>query len=620
MSTESDPVEANKVSPTTSWRKLKAKLVDWLGLGGRVKQALTEWAPTGNLQDAIQSIREHFVICAVLSAGINILYLAPSLYMLQVYDRVLVSGSMLTLVFLSLVGLLALLTLAALDGLRSKILSRMGLRLDLRLARLVMQSGLDARGQGRNDVTAVRDLDTVRQTISSNAATTLMDLPWTPIYLLVAYIVHPLIFITAFVGMLILLGLTIWNDRASRKSLKLVAETAPRFYNAAEADLRVAESVRAMGLQPALVSRRVRERENLVAAQMQAAFVSANFTSVTKFVRLVLQSAALGIGAYLALRHEMSPGAIIAGTILTTRAFGPIEQVVGAWRQFSQAFFSYRNLQKLLAAGAARQERTRLPAPRGRLALENVGARPPGTERPSLANVTLQIEPGEVVGVIGPSGAGKSTLARVCANATLPIAGAIRIDGAKMTDWQPEELAEYIGYLPQSVDLMMGTVGENISRFGGDAGMPRDLLGERIVEAAKAAGAHDMILRLPQGYDTPLGPGGAGVSAGQAQRIALARALYGAPILLVLDEPNAHLDSEGEAALTQALRSAKARGAICIVVAHRAGVMSAADKILVLQDGRVADFGPRDQIASKLAVAAGVRPAVAPTANAGERG
>jgi ATP-binding cassette subfamily C protein len=560
-------------------------------------------SPHETMQSAMRAISGHVGLVFALSAAINILYLAPSIYMLQVYDRVLVSSSILTLIFLSLALAITLAALSGLDGLRARILSRMGLRLDLRLSGMLIGHSVDARGRGRTDVTAMRDLDTLRQTLASPASATIMDLPWTPLYILVCFVVHFWVGMAALGGTAILLGLAFFNERASRDSLKVVAEHAPAYFNALEADMRVADTARAIGLREPLIRRRSSERVRFLRAQMESAFVAARYSSLTKFFRLALQSGVLGLGAYLAIKQEITPGAIIACTILTTRAMAPIEQIIGAWRQVSQGRSAFLNLEKQLSETEAPRERTALPAPNGPISVEGVTAKPPGAERPSLFQITLRANPGDIVGIVGPSGAGKSTLARVLGNAAIPEQGHVRIDGARYADWDPDLLSAHIGYLPQNVDLMNGTVAENISRFARDRGRDAADVSAEVIRAAKAAGAHDMILRLPMAYETPIGAGGRGLSSGQSQRVGLARALFGAPRVLVLDEPNAHLDAEGEAALVDALLEAKGRGAISFVVAHRAGLINVADKLLVLNEGRLVQYGPREQVAAALASA-----------------
>jgi ATP-binding cassette subfamily C protein len=369
-------------------------------------------------------------------------------------------------------------------------------------------------------------------------------------------------------------------------------------YNLHAADSAQGDTARALGMQASLVRRQLGARQTMSDATHKAGRSGAVFASSTKFIRLLLQSASLGLGAYLALQQEISAGGIIAASILAARAFAPLELIVGAWRQFEQGRGAWRVLTAVLKTQEERREHTELPAPRAHLALENVGVRSPAGDRVLLMGVSFRVEPGMIVGVIGPSGAGKTTLMRAVSGAAAPDMGAVRLDNAKLSDWPPEALGRQIGYLPQEVGLFAGTIGENISRFeDGDQGD----IDVAIIAAAKAAGVHELILTLPQGYDTEIGPGGRGLSAGQAQRVALARALYRDPVLLVLDEPNAHLDQDGETALIAALKAARDRRASALVVAHRSGLMNIADALLVIRDGRLDMYGPREQVLAKLA-------------------
>ncbi len=405
----------------------------------------------------------------------------------------------------------------------------------------------------------------------------------------------------ALAGAVAIFGVALINERATRGSLTQLSGRAANFYLAHDTDLNAAETIHALGASGKLRHRRAEVRANYVEAQTSSAFAGAGFSAGTKAFRMFLQSAALGLGAYLAVNHEITGGAIIAATILTARAFSPVEQIVGGWRQIGQAAAAFGALRALFADVKAQRPRTPLPAPTGRIQLEQVSALAPDGRTMSLQNASFATGPGEIVGIIGPSGAGKTTLARVLANAAVVKAGAVRIDGARYADWDEDALAAHIGYLPQRIDLFDGTVAENIASFAPRTDAVGDPIGPKVVEAAMLAGAHEMILRLPNGYETELGPSGAGISPGQAQRIALARALFRNPCLVVLDEPNSHLDADGEIALVKALEAVRARGGLVFVVAHRAGVINVADKILVLQEGRIVDFGPRSAVLAKLA-------------------
>jgi len=567
------------------------------------------------------AVRTHMGLAMLFSGAINVLYLAPSLYMMQVYDRVLNSGGLTTLLFLSLVVVAATATLAAIDAVRGRLMGRLSLRFERLLAEPLLTASLRFAGRQSSDRPSanVRDLDTFRNGVAGPAVAALMDLPWTPLYIFICFMLHPWIGFLAVGGSILIFLVAYANERAARASIETASTKAPQFYGAFEADLRAAESARALGLESAIVTRRLKDRVDLVDAQTDGVMKSAGYSSITKFLRLALQSAALGLGAYLAVHQQISPGSIIAATILTTRAFTPVQSVVGGWRQIVQTFTAYRSLATLLDTAPSETARTTLPDPRGAIQLIGVAASPLGVQRPTIVNVTFAAAPGEIIGIVGPSGAGKSTLARVLANASAPLAGVIRIDGASYADWSPQALARHIGYLPQSVDLFAGSIAENISGFALDNGADSELTAQQVVEAAKAAGSHDMILSLPQGYDTVLGLGGRGLSLGQSQRVALARALFGKPVLLVFDEPNAHLDADGEAALVAALKAAKARGAVAFVVAHRAGIMSVADKLMVLRNGQLVEHGARDEVTAKLAVAAGASPMAAPHSGQGRK-
>lgn len=575
--------------------------------------------PRSLLKNAQDAVRGHLALVFWFSAAINLLYLAPSIYMMQVYDRVLPTAGLLTLVFLSIVLVMSLAVMAALDALRARVLARASLRVERIASAAVISRSMALRRAGNPVVPGVRELDTLRGGLSSPAAIGLADLPWTPIYVLVAFMLHPIIGCLALVGAAIIFGLALANERAQRAGMETMTAKAPLFYAAHESDMQAAETLHAIGAERAMLARRLRAREELIEAQNAVAFRNAAFSSGTKAARLLLQSTALCVGAYLVVNRQMSAGSIMAASILTARAYAPLEQIVGGWRQLAQSLAAYRSLQKLFANSPESMARTPLPAPKGRIVLEQVAAAPPGRKSPAIQGVSMVAESGQIIGVVGESGAGKSTLARVLANAAPLMNGSVRIDGARYCDWDSNALASHIGYLPQRVDLCDGTVAENISCFAAERGESAEQVGQQVVAAAMLAGAHDLILSLPRGYDTPLGLGGAGVSPGQAQRIALARALYGEPRVLVLDEPNAHLDAEGELALVDALNAVKARGGVAFVIAHRAGVLGIADMLAIVSQGRLVEYGPRAAVQQQIADAQKTRNNVVPMREAATR-
>lgn len=553
-------------------------------------------------RDAIGAIRRHLVFAAVFSALVNILYLSPTLYMLQIYDRVLPTGGELTLVFVTLVIFLALAVLAMLDNLRTRLLVRGGMALDQRFAGEVMARQMAARLEGGQPraFQAMRDFDLVRQTLSGAPTIALFDAPWTPVYMLFCFVLHPALGMLTLIGGVVLTGLAILNERATKARLQKAQEVSSKAYQAQEAVASQGEVVRALGMRQALINRQLSDRGQALSMQAQAQFTGGMYSGAIKFFRLFLQSLALGLGAWLAIERQISAGAVIAASVLLSRALQPIEQLVGSWATIVAARGAYDHLVQLFAEMPAEQPRTQLPAPSGALEIERVGVRAPGRQDVILKGVSMKVEPGEIVGLMGPSGAGKSTLARVAAGALTPEVGAVRIDSADVKDWETERLARHVGYLPQDSGLLNGTVKDNISRFEGWRGVESDEVDELTVRAAKAAGVHELILRLPEGYDTMLGLGGRGVSAGQAQRIALARALYRDPHILILDEPNSSLDADGETALLKAMKVARERGAAVLLVAHRSGVLSIADKLALLRDGVLDAFGPREEVVARL--------------------
>lgn len=550
------------------------------------------------LAAALRTCRRHILIAAGFSALVNILYLAPTLYMLQIYDRVLPTSGILTLVFLTVAVVFALATLAMLDSLRQRILVRLGLRLDRQLAAEVLTRLTGGLGSAVNPRLrqAMREFDAFRGVVAGPAALAILDAPWTPIYLALCFVLHPLLGAMSAIGALALLILAVLNERATRDKLEALHEASAQAYAAQEAITTHGGLVRALGMREPLIVRQLLERRAAVGLQAEAQFTGGVYSGLIRFLRLALQSLALGTGAWLAVRHEISAGGVIAASILLSRSLQPIEQIVGAWKGVIQARDGFRTLVELFQQAPVTTPRTRLPAPKGHLRAEQASVRTPDGAGMILRGVSFDLNPGEIIGVVGPSGAGKTTLARVLVGALTPDHGCVRIDGADLADWQHERLAAHIGYLPQNCGLFAGTVKENIARFASILESDPREIDEHTVAAATAAGAHEMILRLPEAYETQLGAGGGGLSAGQAQRLVLARALYGDPRIFVLDEPNSNLDSEGETALERAIAAQKARGAALVVIAHRLNILGVADKLLVLRDGAVDLYGPRRDV------------------------
>jgi PrtD family type I secretion system ABC transporter len=553
------------------------------------------------LEAALKECRRHIGAAAFFSALVNLLYLAPSIYMLQVYDRVVPTQGQLTLVYLTLIVAFALASLAALEMVRSRLLVLAAMRLD-RLMTSDILGRLMAQARPANTAQAMREFDGLRAALSGPAALAFMDAPWTPIYVIVAFMIHPALGALTIVGGVLLFGLAMFNERATKPGLMKAQQANAAAYASQESAAMNGEVVRALGMRRAVVARHLEERSVGQSLQTEAQFKGGRFSALTKFFRLFLQSAALGLGAYLAIKGEISSGAIIASSILLSRALQPVEQLVGGWTQVIQARGALNTLGDLFDKTQPLDiDRTKLPTPMGAIELDRVVVRAPGRDELVLKAVSMKMAPGESLGVVGASGAGKTTLARIIAGALAPDAGTVRMDGANYTDWDADLMADHVGYLPQDPSLLSGSVKDNISRFAAWRGMAPEKVDQLAINAATLAGVHDLILKLPKGYDTPLAPGGRGLSAGQAQRVALARALFGDPTLLILDEPNSALDAEGEASLLRAIHSAKARGATILIVAHRTGILAGVDRLMVMRDGAIERLGPREEVLAKLA-------------------
>ena len=546
------------------------------------------------LADAVESCRPHLVAAAVFSFFLNLLFLAPAIYMLQVYDRVVATGGKTTLLFITLALAIALVTMSALDAIRARLLVKASLRLDAMLAPRILNRMMATGSSG--SIQAMRDFDTVRQTVGSPVIAALFDVPWFPIFLLVAFLLHFWLGVMALVAAAVLLFVAWRNQLATNEAIQSATQAMASSQQAAQTVALNSDVVRALGMSGAMVERQLAHRQMALTEFAGAHFAGSRYAATSRFLRLFVQSASLGLGALLAIAGYVSAGAIIAASIVISRALQPVDALIGGWTSLTGARAALARLADVMAGGPADRIYTRLPDPQGHLDVEQVGVRGPDGNA-ILFGVSFQVKPGEFLGIIGPSGAGKTTLAKVISGATPADAGTIRVDGAKLSDWDQDELARHIGFLPQEGTLFEGTVKENISRFD----RIRPSIDEDVVAAAKQAGVHELILKLPHGYDTRLGPLGHGLSAGQAQRVALARALYGDPAILILDEPNAFLDGEGEEALLRSIEAALRRKAAVIMIAHRRSVLKGATHLLVLEGGRPKLAGPAKEVAARLA-------------------
>ncbi|MBJ7409821.1 MAG: type I secretion system permease/ATPase [Phenylobacterium sp.] len=561
-----------------------------------------------------RALREGYKPAAVafgFSLVSNLLYLALPLYTYQVYGRVMVSQNQATLWMLTLVTLFVFFISGAIDDLRARILINYGVALDQRVSGRVFTSLFDAavRGNWSARAQALRDLDQFRQALTGVAAAAFMDVPWMPVFMIVLFIIDPLVGVVTIVGAAVLLGLAVAQARATQSALKEANDAALKSYGFTDAALRNGEVVRAMGMLPTIGQAWARHRAVTIERGAAAAEASNFYTDLIKAVRMGIQVLVIAIGAYLILKGEIHSGMLFANMILASRALQPIEKIVGSWDPLNNMYRAYERLNTLLAGAEPPAIATALPRPLGKLSAEGVNFAPMGAQRLVLTNVNFSLDPNEVLGVIGPSGAGKSTLARLLVGIWKPMNGVVRLDGADVFTWDRADFGKYVGYLPQDTELFGGSVRNNIARFRDD------VTDEEVVAAAQLAGVHELILRMPKGYDTDVGEGGVVLSAGQRQRVGLARTVLGNPAFVVLDEPNANLDAEGEEALMRAIDAMKANGATVVIISHKPGVFRAADKMLVLREGRVELFGPRDQVMARL-----VKPAQPPEVRAVEAG
>ena len=557
------------------------------------------------LAEALAACRAAFISVGLMSGMSNILMLTGAIFMLEIYDRVLPSRSIPTLVALCILAAGLFAAQAVLDLIRGRVLVRIGARLDEQLSGRVYETivRLPLKAGNRTDgLQPLRDLDNVRIFLSGAGPTALFDLPWLPVYLAVCFAFHPYIGLAALVGAIILGALTAMTELLTREPTRAATGFATARFALADASRRNAEALTAMGMTPRIAATWSDANGKYMTSQQRVSDVAGGFGSMSRALRLMLQSGVLAVGAWLVINQQATAGIIIAGSILSARALAPVDLAIGNWRSFVAARQGWQRLSQLLALLPARKTPMQLQPPSQSLVVEGVAAVPPGNERIVVQDVNLALKRGNALGIIGPSGSGKSSLARLMVGVWQPYRGRIRLDGAALDQWTPEALGPHIGYLPQDVELLAGTVAQNIARFAA----PPDA--DAVIAAANAAGVHNLIVGLSEGYETQVGENGAALSAGQAQRIALARALYGNPFLVVLDEPNSNLDAEGDEALSRAILSVRQRGGIAVVVAHRPSAIVAVDLLLMINQGRQQAFGPKEEVLSKIVQRDGAPP------------
>ncbi|PQP01667.1 type I secretion system permease/ATPase [Pseudomonas frederiksbergensis] len=553
--------------------------------------------PENSLKKALKACRDSFVSVGFFSFFINALMLVPTFYMLQVYGRVVTSGSLTTLAMLTLIMTGLVITLGSLEWVRSRIMVRVSTRLDVLLGRQVYKAsfkralesgGMDASAQSLNDLTGLR------QFLSGNGLFAFFDAPWLPIYVAVMFMFHPWYGWVAVGSALLLLFLAFLNERLTGPALAQANKEHISATLHTTKNLRNAEVIESMGMLETLMDRWGRRQRNVLLLQSGASDRGGIISTLSRSFRILVQSLILGLGAYLTVDHQVGPGMVFAGSVLLGRALAPIDLIIGSWKGFIAARSQYRRLNEILDKQQAQPERMSLPAPKGHVQVENLIVAAPGSKTPIIKNISFSAPAGCIVGIIGPSAAGKSTLARALMGVWAPQHGVVRLDGADISAWDKHELGPYIGYLPQDIELFEGSISENIARFA-------EVDSEKVVLAARSAGVHEMILLLPDGYDTVIGSDGVMLSGGQRQRIGLARALYGNPRLIILDEPNSNLDEVGDRALAVAIHQLKLTGATLFVITHRTNIVSQLDRLMVMSDGAISLYGPREQVLAELA-------------------
>ncbi|MDO9266710.1 MAG: type I secretion system permease/ATPase [Sulfurimonas sp.] len=550
------------------------------------------------LKEAILASKKSFIIVGFFSLFINLLMLVPPLYMLQLYDRVLTSRSEDTLIMLTLIVVVLFITMALLEIVRSKILVRVGNKLDNILSKRVFDSLFDLANKqpGKESSMPLRDLTQIRQFMTGNGLFAFFDAPWMPIYIAVLFMFHPLFGYFAIFAAIVLVILTILNEYDTKEKLQEANIMNQVSTSYVDSNLRNAEVINAMGMKANIQALWREKYYAFLNAQNEASEKAGIWSNIAKSMRMLFQSLMLGLGGYLAIQAEVSAGMMIAGSIIMGRALAPLDLIIGSWKGFSSARTSYHRLDGLLENFPKDKEYMKLPAPEGEILLEGVVVIPPNAQQPSIRGISMKINKGDVVGIVGPSAAGKSSLARIILGLWPLAAGKARLDKADIYQWDKVDLGQYIGYLPQDIELFEGTISQNISRFS-------EVDSTKVVEAAQKAGVHEMILRLPEGYDTKIGIGGASLSGGQRQRIGFARAIYNNPVLVVLDEPNSNLDDQGEVALVKAIRILKESNTTVIIITHRPSILQVTNKLAVIRDGLLEAFGDTNDVLSKMAAA-----------------
>lgn len=556
-------------------------------------------ATPSELQEAILVSKKSFIIVGFFSMIINILMLVPSLYMLQLYDRVVTSRSQETLIMLTLIVIVLYITMALLEVVRSKILVKIGNRLDAILSQRIFNTlfEVENRYPGKASSMSLNDLTQVRQFLTGNGLFAFFDAPWIPIYIAVLFLFHPYFGYFSIFAAIVLVSITIVNEYSTKDKLLEANNLSRASTLYVDSNIRNAEVINAMGMNKNIQGIWEEKYYGFLNAQNEASNKAGIWSNASKSLRIFFQSIILGLGGYLAIKMEVSSGMMVAGSIIMGRALAPLDLIIGSWKGFSSARTSYNRLDALLRDFPKDKEYMKLPSPQGQIMLEGVVVVPPNASQPSIKGITMAINKGDVVGIIGPSAAGKSSLVRAILGLWPLVNGKARLDGADISQWNRVDLGEHIGYLPQDIELFEGTISQNIARFN-------EVDPAKVVEAAQRAGVHEMILRLPEGYDTKIGAGGVALSGGQRQRVGLARALYNNPVLVVLDEPNSNLDDQGELALIGAIKSLKEANSTVIIITHRPGILQVTNKLAVIKQGMLELYGATNEVLAKLSQAA----------------